>query len=179
MDDNGSKIKFELDVDYFNRAGDKVRYVGLNDSKASAKKYRVFRYAPSELIYHTLEDGTFHGTNLGQAELDVLGSWEITNDPNRVYVIDGKEWHYGDTITRYKKRSLILKPGGSDIEYVEKILIKPHKKWNEHINYHGTFGAFPKAKPRKIEPLACHQLHQTYVEKINELIAAHNARIGA
>ncbi len=110
-------MNFELDQDYFNRAGDKVRYVGKGISR----------------LYFRVADGTLRDylpgyTHDQDYEFDILGKWEITDDPDRVYVYQGKEYRYADDkfIAHY-------------LEDIQKILIKPLEIKPGKIEYFEEF----------------------------------------
>lgn len=187
-------MNFELDCDYFNRAGDKVRYVGMKPHTPML----LFRGDDAQAF----EIWPHNGMRFGHLEsaLDILGKWEIADDPERVYVVCGKEYRYGDTILRYDQRTFAIVPESTDVALVEKILIKPLDLKQGKVEM-PTFD-FKKEMARankeanklmrkcidevlhgishldKIEPLNLELGCSTLIErKINELIAAHNAKL--
>lgn len=127
-------MKFELDCDYFNRAGDKVRYVGYNC--VSDKAY--VRRADTAIYLIRWQDGRV--SDEGDAHQgDILDLWEITDAPDRVYVIKGSE---------FRRDSIAIKYGG--LSEVEKILIKPFKNIlskdvtrSREVLFNGEFAAIP------------------------------------
>lgn len=68
-------MKFDLDCDYFNRTGDKVKYVG----KYVGDMF-LFRYE-----HNTVYPVRANGQALPDKEscVDILGKWEITDDPDK------------------------------------------------------------------------------------------------
>lgn len=188
-------MKFELDEYYFNRAGDKVRYVGYTGFFNHGIKSNVFRDVAGA-IYSVNEGGCYLPFEIGNAavsECDILGKWEIADDPDRVYVIGGEEHRAGNigdskyNFWRTDSEYFYAKFG--DIDRVQKILIKPPCKkidWSKMPN--GAREMYKQLhdkaiKSKKIEPLTTPPDGMTYDninfthvvrEKINELIAAHN-----
>lgn len=116
-------MKFELDEYYFNRAGDKVKYVG------EVYGGRYFRDQNDDL-YMLSKDRKWHPFEIGNTqthELDILGKWEITDDSDRVYVTE-----YGEYYARIEDGKIVFTRDGNflhmsegAINQVQKILIKP------------------------------------------------------
>ena len=150
------KMKFELDEYYFNRAGDKVKYVGRNDIFGDGY---LFRLSNGD-TYYTKENGTIRYND--DSSYDILGKWKINDDPNRVYVIDGIEYIWvakGCPQVWNESKGLRL------FSEVQKILIKPSSGSVSSITISG--------KPKKIEFLTNGILDCTlneYKDKINEII---------
>ncbi len=169
-------MKFELDQNYFNRAGDKVRYVG-NDG--------YFRKANGD-IFCVHCNGAYHLG--GEYDLDIIDKWEITDDPDRVYVMDdGAELRFDH---QWVKWHVYISGIGGAIEHVKKILIKPWGSpeidWSRlpssaKAMYRELYAKAMKSK--KIEPLNdldkgfAGLTERKLIDKTNELIAAHNSAI--
>lgn len=135
-------MKFELDCDYFNRAGDKVKYVGYDGT------FYLFRR--SEWIFFQIyQDGKFYNSPQEDTR-DILGKWEITGDPDRVYVDDiGDEWRFAPfegKLNRLVNEKKQLADYG--LSFIKKILIKPPKKWDDSGEMEkavcGPFGSLTK-----------------------------------
>lgn len=150
------KNKYELDCDYFNRAGDKVKYVGQD-----AAGWHYFRATEGHL-FRIQHDGR-RANPYAKLSQDVIGKWEITDDPDRIYIIDGKKHQLKpDNIFTYSlKENWLAK--------VEKILIEPREKdwkvsWSKAIDRMAN-----PYKPNKIEPLILGSAVVDFYEKINEI----------
>lgn len=164
-------MDFELDEYYFNRAGDKVKYVGRFGF------FKSFRDTEGN-IYSVNSDGTTGGTEINALN-DITGKWEITDDPDRVYVIKGCGYSYGSFGLTY-----------ATMDDIEKILINPRKltcldcgetmRGDESLSSpHYCQSPKPlKDKPEKIKPMdildgaSATDLALTF--KINELITKFN-----
>lgn len=191
-------MKFELDEYYFNRAGDKVKYVGwpVNDDLFHFRREEGFLYSVN---YHGFANPGFEESK------DILGKWEINDDPDRVYVnYTGLELRCKG---RYQNNSYgLVSDGAPSILYlhkeseIKKILIKPRKLgtglslkdllWRNQEDqraaekaYNAAYKEYIDKQPKKIEPLhmpadsRALSLTDTTL-KLNELITAFNERLG-
>lgn len=167
-------MKFELDQDYFNRAGDKVRYVGnhLNHLVMRNLDLSLYCVYPDGLFWDNSEQGQ-----------SILGKWEITEDPDRA-----------DLVTSDNDFVIV------SISSIEKILVKPQKTGLTNEQLRKRAESRPSAIAeiarlidstahlKKIEPLENEMISLDIRDldkeiiaaknKINELIAVHNANIG-
>ena len=167
-------MEFELDEYYFNRAGDKVRYVGFGP-----RGLYYFRECEYMTLYEVDGDGHYYHEKV--RDYDITGKWEVNDDPDRVYIdYENREWRKGDFLIPNVPFGSLR----SHLGNIKKILIKPRESilpvvWKcpqcEEL--------FPEITPhtcgsKKIEPLSPRILTdlpcEHLMEKINELIAAYN-----
>lgn len=182
-------MKFELDQDYFNRAGDKVRYVGFGPGG-----FYYFRESKYMTLYEVDSDGRYNHER--GREYDILGKWEITDDLDRVYItVGGKELKAHGILKIGENKTFMLKDvEGCSYQYysnpnlcltdmqIQKILIKPQGTLNKMIGR--DFYLYQRTDKtelhelKKIEPLSnsfMGSFVDEYKNKINEIIERLNS----
>lgn len=172
---DNAPLRFKLDTDYFNRAGDKVRYVGqLSDGRCQ------FRKGDGPYLLTVGADG-FCVSPRRKTDYDILDKWEITDDPDRVYLFPNDDHEYrGSELENF------------DSPCVEKILIKPQFVPDKNrsvcpyclesrlldaphtCRYPYWSGRKAKISPLVDDTLTDQQWHMKMEGKINEIIARLN-----